>query len=77
MAPRIMEVENMAPAQEFAGRAAVLRGEDPVAAIQAKPTAIRVYFHPLRAEDIFIRRMTLTTLPITIPKGIDLTPDVP
>ena len=77
MPPRVMVIENDAGQQESAAHGAVLLGEDPVAAIQNMPTAIRVYFEPLRSEDIMIRRMTAQTLPITIPKGIDLTPEIP
>lgn len=77
LAPRVLVIENDAAEQESAGLAAVLADADPVEAIQNLPTAIRVYFQPLRTEDIIIRRMTATTMPITIPKGIDLTPEIP
>jgi hypothetical protein len=75
--PRFVVVENEEPAQRFAGFSAAAVGEDPVAAISAMPTAIRVFFDPLRQEDLISRRLSAHTLPIFVPKGVDLQPEIP
>ncbi|WP_027489225.1 hypothetical protein [Allorhizobium undicola] len=75
--PRFVVVENEEPQQQFAGFAAAAAGDDPVAAISAMPTAIRVYFDPLRQEDLISRRLSVHTLPIFVPKGVDLQPEIP
>lgn len=75
--PRFLVIENEADLQEGVGHEASFLGNNPVAAIQNVPTAIRVYYEPLRVEDTIVRRMSAHTLPIYIPKGIDLTPEIP
>ncbi|MBY5684821.1 hypothetical protein HFO32_22115 [Rhizobium leguminosarum] len=75
--PRFVIVENEEPEQRFAGFAAAAIGESPVEAISAMPTAIRVFFDPLRQEDLISRRLSVHTLPIFVPKGVDLQPEIP
>ncbi|RVL87680.1 hypothetical protein CN140_01745 [Sinorhizobium meliloti] len=75
--PRFVVVENEEPEQRFAGFAAAAIGESPVEAISAMPTAIRVFFDPLRQEDLISRRLSVHTLPIFVPKGVDLQPEIP
>ncbi|TAW65442.1 hypothetical protein ELI15_14200 [Rhizobium ruizarguesonis] len=76
-APRIVEIENEAVEQEghmfnassFAGKIEQ--------ALLDNPTRIRVYYDPLRSENLITRRLTATTSPIYVRKGLDLTPETP
>ncbi|MBB4236378.1 hypothetical protein [Rhizobium esperanzae] len=52
-------------------------GGDPVAAIASNPTILRIYFEPLRQEDLIVRRLSAHTQPIIVRKGIDLSPEMP
>ncbi|MEY9198456.1 hypothetical protein ABIA16_003572 [Sinorhizobium fredii] len=76
-APRFLEIENEAPVQDGYAFNAASFGENPVKAVEANPTKIRVYYDPLRQEDLITRRMTATTLPIHVNKGLDLHPELP
>lgn len=76
-APIIVKIENDAYDQDNIASNAVLTGQDPVEAISNAPTTIRVYYDPLRKEDLITRRLSISTLPIYIKKGIDLTPIIP
>lgn len=70
--PRIYAVENAAGEQL---NAAVSSG-DPVATIGSMPTRLRIAFSPLREEDLLTRRMSVTCLPPSLPRQINLRPDL-
>ncbi|CDN46826.1 hypothetical protein [Neorhizobium galegae] len=74
--PRILVVENEADTQDGFGRNASESGGDPVAAIAANPTILRIYFEPLRQEDLITRRISAHTQPVYVRKGIDLSPEI-
>ncbi|MBY3363744.1 hypothetical protein [Rhizobium laguerreae] len=76
-APRFIAIENDANVQNGYAFTAASFGEDPVKAIQENPTKIRVYYDPLRQEDLITRRMSATTMPIHVTKGLDLHPELP
>ncbi|PDS33727.1 hypothetical protein CO665_34660 [Rhizobium anhuiense] len=59
-APRILVVENEADAQNGFAFTASSFGGNPVAAIAANPTLLRIYFEPSRQEDPITRRIQPT-----------------
>jgi hypothetical protein len=71
-APRVLEYENQEPSQ----RSAAILSDDPIASIAANQTKIRIYFDPIREEDLISRRISVHTTPIFVRKGIDLSPEV-
>ena len=75
--PRFVVVEHEEPDQRWTGFEAAATGFDPVEAISSMPTAIRVYFDPLRQEDLISRRLSVHTLPIFVPMGVNLQPEIP
>ncbi|CAN7259600.1 hypothetical protein LJR098_001069 [Rhizobium sp. LjRoot98] len=75
-APRILVVENEADAQAGFARDAAESGGDPAAAIAANPTKLRVYYEPLRQEDLITRRISVHTQPILVREGINLSPEI-
>jgi len=74
--PRILVVENDADLQNGFARIASENGGNPVEAIEANPTILRIYFEPLRQEDLIVRRMSAHTKPVFVRKGIDLAPEI-
>ncbi len=74
--PRILVVENEADEQERFARAAAESDGDPVAAIAANPTRLRIFYEPLRQEDLITRRISVHTQPILVRKGINLSPEI-
>lgn len=70
--PRIYAFEN-AWSEQYA--AAVASG-DPVGVIGTMPTRLRIAFSPLREEDLLTRRMSVTCLPPSLPRQINLRPDM-
>ncbi|MBB3521006.1 hypothetical protein [Rhizobium sp. BK456] len=70
--PRIFEFENIWSEQASAANGS----SDPVAVIGANPTRLRIAFNPLREEDTLRRRMTVTCLPPSLPKQLNLRPDI-
>ncbi len=75
--PRVLRIDNPVDIQNGYGNAASLAGTDPVKAIADNPTILRVYFEPLRQEDLLSRRITVQTQPIYVRKGINLSPEAP
>ncbi len=75
--PRVLRIDNPVDVQNGFANAASLAGSDPVKAIADNSTILRVYFEPLRQEDLLSRRITAQTLPIYVRKGINLTPEEP
>ena len=49
---------------------------DPVEVIGSMPTRLRIAFKALREEDLLRRRMSVTCLPPTLPKQLNLRPDL-
>lgn len=76
-APRFVEIETEAEQQEGFMFNASSFGEDVVKALENNPTRIRVYYDPLRTENLITRRLTATTSPIYVRKGLDLNPETP
>ncbi|MGN8152537.1 hypothetical protein ACTJK5_09710 [Agrobacterium sp. 22094] len=74
--PRVNEISNDWTVQEAAGNSAALGGQDPVIAIGQNPTQLRIGFDALAEQDVITRRLSATTLPIYVPRGINLTPEV-
>lgn len=70
--PRIYAFENLWSAQH----AAALGSSDPVGTIGTMPTRLRVAFTPLREEDLLTRRMSVSCAPPSLPKQINLRPDL-
>ncbi|TAY50934.1 hypothetical protein [Rhizobium leguminosarum] len=75
-ASRIVVEENEADAQNGFAFTASSFGGNPVAAIAANPTLLRIYFEPLRQKDLITRRISVPTQPIFVRKGIDLSPEI-
>lgn len=50
--PRILAYENLIEEQAQAMFVAASFGQDPMKALQEKQTAIRIYFEPLKTEDL-------------------------
>ncbi|MBY5329588.1 hypothetical protein [Rhizobium leguminosarum] len=73
---RVNSITNDWTEQEAAGNSAALAGEDPVVAIGKYPTQLRISFDALAEQDVITRRLAATTLPVFIPRGINLTPEV-
>jgi hypothetical protein len=67
-APRVYEINNNASEQ----RAAAMFDDDPVQAIQEKPTHIRLAVDALREEDLIRRRIKVTCEPLPVPRGVVL-----
>jgi hypothetical protein len=74
--PRVYSIVNDWTVQEAAGNSAALAGEDPVVALGQYPTQLRLAFDPIAEQDVIVRRLSVTTLPVFIPRGINLTPEV-
>lgn len=74
--PRFYSIINDWTVQEAAGNSAALAGEDPVVALGKFPTQLRLAFDPIAEQDVIVRRLSATTLPVFIPRGINLTPEV-
>ena len=70
--PRVYAIENAWDVQH----AAAVASGDPVGTIGTLPTRIRLAFTPLREEDLLTRRMSVTCLPPSLPKQINLRPDL-
>ncbi len=51
-------------------------GVDPVRAISSTPTQLRIGFKPIQEEDLLRRRIAVHCKPISVPKGIDISPTV-
>ncbi|TAV14722.1 hypothetical protein [Rhizobium ruizarguesonis] len=76
-APRFVEIENDAVEQEGYMFNASSFGGKIEQALKDNPTRIRVYYDPLRTENLITRRLTATTSPIYVRKGLDLNPETP
>lgn len=75
--PRVLEIENDRPQQIQKATDAIFFGHlNPVETISKNATAIRIYYEPLRQEDVISRRITIRTEPIHIARGINLSPDI-
>lgn len=70
--PRIYAFENTWAEQH----AAALASPDPVGKIRTMPTRLRIAFTPLREEDLLTRRMSVSCLPPSLPKQLNLRPDL-
>lgn len=70
--PRIYSFENAWSAQH----AAAVASSDPVGTIGSMPTRLRIAFAPLREEDLLTRRMSVTCVAPSLPKQINLRPDM-
>ncbi len=70
--PRIYEMENIWSQQ----LSSAIGSGDPVAVIGSMPTRLKMAFTPLREEDTLRRRMSVTCLPPTLPKQLNLRPDL-
>ena len=68
--PRVYFYENDWSVQH----AAAVASGDPVGTIGTRPTRLRLAFTPLREEDLLTRRMSVTCLPPSLPKQINLRP---
>lgn len=73
--PRTNEIVNDWTVQESAADSASLAGQDPVVALGTNPTQLRISYDALAEQDVITRRMTATTLPVFVPRGINLTPE--
>lgn len=70
--PRIYAVENTWAEQH----AAALASSDPVGKIGTMPTRLRIAFTPLREEDLLTRRMSVSCVAPSLPKQLNLRPDL-
>lgn len=66
--PADVEVLNSYDVQKAAG----LASGDPVEAISAKPTQLKISVDRLRQEDLLTRRLSVTCEPLPVPHGISL-----
>ncbi|GMB82780.1 hypothetical protein NN6n1_35630 [Shinella zoogloeoides] len=72
MPPRHYFVENTAADQRLAAGSS----GDPVGTIGTMPTRLKIAMPALREEDLLTRRMSVTCLPPSLPKQINLRPDL-
>jgi hypothetical protein len=70
--PRIYEFENIWSDQLWVAQ----RSDDPIAAIGEIPTRLKIAFKALREEDLLRRRMKIICEPISMPKQLNLRPDL-
>ncbi len=70
--PRHYFFENSAAEQ----LAAAMGSDDPVGTIGSMPTRLKIAMPALREEDLLTRRMSVTCLPPSLPKQINLRPDL-
>lgn len=73
--PRVNSIINDWSVQEAAANSAALAGQDPLVALGSAPTQLRISYDALAEQDVITRRLSATTLPIYVPKGINLTPE--
>ncbi|TBY57974.1 hypothetical protein E0H39_29605 [Rhizobium leguminosarum bv. viciae] len=73
--PRVNTIVNNWAVQEAAGNSAALAGQDPLVALGTAPTQLRISYDALAEQDVITRRLSAATLPIYVPKGINLTPE--
>jgi len=74
--PRVNEVVNGWAAQESAANVLSAAGRDPLLAIGEMPTQLRLAWDPIAEQDVITRRLSAITLPIYVPRGINLTPEI-
>ncbi len=49
---------------------------DPIKTIGEHPTTFKMYYTPIREEDVLVRRMSVVCSPLSLPKQINLRPDL-